>query len=187
MPDHIIIFDTETTGLPVWKEPSDSDIQPHLVQLAALLVNTGTRAIAQSMDVIIKPDGWTIPQETTDIHGTTNEHAMDVGISEKTALLMFLELWGGRTRVAHNTTFDNRMIRIGTKRYFNEQVISNWKEGEYECTMRLSKAIMSGKQPKLEEAYMHFMGKEIQDAHTAMGDAKACMDIYFAIQETIPL
>ncbi|NOS39064.1 3'-5' exonuclease, partial [Staphylococcus aureus] len=32
----IFTYDTETTGLPKWKVPSDSPEQPHLVQLAGV-------------------------------------------------------------------------------------------------------------------------------------------------------
>lgn len=177
------IFDTETTGIPEWQKPSGDDCQPHLVQLAAHQVDVENEKVIQTMDVIIKPDGWEIPQETIDVHGITMEHAMDVGIPEKMALEMFLELWGGNLRVAYNTTFDNRMIRIGTKRYFDESVINAWKEGEYECAMIASKKAMGlSKNQKLGVAYKHFTGKDLQDAHTAIADVNACMEIYFAIK-----
>nr|WP_299241463.1 hypothetical protein [uncultured Halomonas sp.] len=39
----ILFFDTETTGLPDWKVPSDSEHQPHLVQLAAVLADDDAR------------------------------------------------------------------------------------------------------------------------------------------------
>ena len=58
-----LFFDTETTGLPLFKEPSEHPDQPHLVQLAASLVDLDTRAVLSSIDVIVKPDGWTIPDE----------------------------------------------------------------------------------------------------------------------------
>ena len=185
-----IVSDTETTGIPDFKAPSESEHQPHIVQLAALLVNLESRKIVQQMDVIIKPDGWTIPQECTDIHGITNEMAGDMGVPEKMAVEMFLELWRSRLRIAHNTTFDNRIIRIATKRFFSEDVIDAWHTGPYECTGLLTKPIMEMppkgrygyKMPKLEEAYRHFVGEQLQNAHSALADAKACMEIYFAVK-----
>jgi len=186
----IICFDTETTGLPDWKSPSEADHQPHLVQLAAHVVNTENWKVIQSMDVIIRPDGWEIPEEVSAIHGITTEHAKQVGIPEKLALDMFLELWGGRLQVAHNTTFDRRIIRIATKRYSTEEVINCWQECGYECTGLLSKPIMQMppygrygyKMPKLSEAYLHFTGNELQDAHTAIADVNACLEVYKAIK-----
>jgi DNA polymerase-3 subunit epsilon len=55
-----IFYDTETTGLPLFKEPSEHPDQPHIVQLAGCLVDLDTRKTIASMDVIVKPDGWTI-------------------------------------------------------------------------------------------------------------------------------
>jgi len=186
-----LFFDTETTGLPDWKTPSGGDKQPHMVQLAALLVDVDTRQIIESMDVIIKPDGWVIPQDVIDIHGITNERAIEVGIPEEEALNQFLALWNFRSRVAHNTTFDNRIIRIATKRYSDESIITAWKEGEYECTGLLSKPIMKMgkkgkygyKMPKLIEAYEFFTGLKLDNAHNAMDDTRACMSVYFGIQD----
>ena len=186
-----IFFDTETTGLPQFKEPSEGEGQPHIVQLAALLVDVNSKKIIQSMDVIIKPDGWIIPDVVTEIHGITTEYALAVGIPEKQAVEMFLALWGGRTRIAHNTTFDNRILRIATKRFCSEAVVDAWHAGEYECTGALTKPIMQMppkgkwgyKMPKLSEAYKHFMGKELVDAHSALADTNACMEVYFAAKQ----
>lgn len=33
----IIVMDTETSGLPIYNEPSEGASQPHIVELAALL------------------------------------------------------------------------------------------------------------------------------------------------------
>lgn len=178
----ILPFDTETTGIPNWQTPSGGDDQPHIVQLAALLVDSDTQKTIQSMDVIVRPNGWTIDQEMTDIHGITQEFAMDVGIPEKIALEMFLALHeAADLRVAHNTTFDNRIIRIATKRYSSEDVINAWKDAPYYCTMINGRKVMGGKQPKLTEAYKHFTGLDLEDAHSAMADTQACAKVYFGI------
>ena len=190
----IVPYDTETTGLPDWKTPSGGDNQPHIVQLAALLVDEDTRKIADSMDVIVKPDGWVIPEDMTAIHGITQEQAMDEGIPESVALDTFLDMCGKHDLLAHNRTFDKRIIRIATKRYTNEDVIDAWHnidKEQHACTMLMSNKIMKLKQegsnrpkyPTLEEAYKYFTGKELEGAHNAMVDAKACMEIYFIMKE----
>lgn len=191
MSELVLIFDTETTGLPNWKEPSESELQPHIVQLAAGLFNTENKKIIQSIDLIIKPESWDIPKVVSDIHGITKEYAMDVGVSEKVCIEAFLDLWSGRKRIAHNATFDNRIIRIATKRYCEESVINSWATGVYECTGLLSKPIMKMepknkygyKMPKLIEAYKHFTGNDLENAHTAMADMQACADVYFAMKD----
>lgn len=191
-----LFFDTETTGLPLFKEPSEHPDQPHIVQLAALLVDLSTRRELASMDVIVKPDGWTIPAETAAIHGITQEHAMDVGIPEAMAVEMLLALWAQRSRIAHNESFDARILRIACMRHapaFADQ----WKAGKAECTQLLSTPILKlpptekmkaakrfhNKSANLSEAYEFFTGRKLENAHSAMADTRACMDVYLAIKD----
>lgn len=191
-----LFFDTETTGLPDFKAPSESAHQPHIVQLAALLVDMDTRETIQSMDVICRPDGWTIPDEVAAVHGITTEHAAEVGIPEHLAVSMFMELWAGRARVAHNEQFDARIVRIALMRFHSEEAADIWKSGPTECTARLATPICAlpptekmkavgrfhHKTPNLGEAYRHFTGKGLENAHSAMADVMACRDVYFAIK-----
>lgn len=191
-----LFYDTETTGLPDFKAPSESAHQPHIVQLAALLVDMDTRETIQSMDVICRPDGWTIPDEVAAVHGITTEHAAEVGIPEHLAVSMFMELWVGRARVAHNEQFDARIVRIALMRFHSEDAADIWKSGPTECTARLATPICAlpptekmkavgrfhHKTPNLGEAYRHFTGKELENAHSAIADVMACRDVFFAIK-----
>lgn len=187
----IMTFDSETNGIPVWGIPSEDPSQPHLVQLAAALVNTVTGDVTEEMDVIIKPDGWEITQETIDKHGITMERAMEEGIPEADALDQLIDMWCKcERRIAFNTTFDNRMIRIAQKRYFSPdnsvqaEWMRSWNDDKelYYCTMQAAKKAMGVKKlPTLAEAYQHFMGRPLVGAHNAMVDAMASLDIYFAI------
>lgn len=184
-----LFFDSETTGIPDWKSPSDGENQPHLVQLAAKLVDINTRETVDAMNHIIRPDGWIIPQETIDIHGITMDRADAEGITEKQALFLFLEMWRrSDKRIAHGVTFDNRIIRIGTKRYCDDNMIDKWKNGQYECTGRLAKEIMFPGQkgfkiPSLVNAYKYFTGLPLVQTHDAADDVDACIELYFAIMD----
>lgn len=184
-----LFYDTETTGLPLFSEPSEDPRQPHLVQLAACLVDLDTRATIASMDIIVRPDGWEIPEDVTAIHGITTERAKDAGISESLAVEMLLELWADRTRIGHNQTFDARIIRIALMRH-NTKIgrdPEQWKSGKAECTQAMSTPILNvarqkSKTANLREAYLHFTGSELAGAHNAMVDVQACMAVYFAIK-----
>ena len=200
-----LFYDTETTGLPDFKAPSEAAHQPHIVQLAALLVDLDTRQTIQSMDVIVRPHGWTIPDEAAAVHGITTERAADVGIPERLAVEMFMDLWNNRNRVAHNEQFDARILRIALMRHqgnifhspSGKSVPDIWKEGRAECTARMATPICAlpptdkmkavgrfhHKTPNLGEAYRHFTGNDIQNAHSAMADVLACRDVYFSIKE----
>ena len=194
-------YDSETSGLPLWSEPSEHPGQPHLVQLGAVLVDMNTREITQSLDVIIKPDGWTIPDDVANIHGITTERAMDEGIPEDEALEMLLTMWDHRLRIAHNESFDARLVRIACKRFRDprednpEKPFSDvWKAGRSACTQLIATPILKlpptekmkaarrfhAKSANLAEAYQFFMGKPMENAHNAMADVLACKDVYFA-------
>lgn len=194
----ILFYDTETTGLPDFKAPSEDPNQPHIVQLGAALVDTETKKVVQSLDLIIRPNGWVIPDEVTKVHGITTEYAQAVGVEEGEAVSLFMSLWNGRTRVGHNEQFDARILRIALKRYENEAGVDpeDWKGGKAECTARLATPICAlpptdrmkevgrfhHKTPNLGEAYHHFFGRDMENAHSAMADVRACMDVYFAIK-----
>lgn len=202
-----LFYDTETTGLPLFSEPSEHPDQPHIVQLAALILDLDTRQSLASMDVIVRPDGWIIPDDVAAIHGITTERAMDEGVPEETALEMLLALWGTgrisqRLRIAHNEGFDARIVRIGCKRHIDPLFprptppSDEWKAGRAECTQLLSTPILKlpptdkmkaarrfhHKSANLTEAYLHFTGKQLVNAHSAMADVQACAEVYFAIK-----
>jgi len=187
-----LVGDTETTRLIKYKERSDGANQPHIVSLAAMLVNLDTKQVLQSINLIVKPDGWIIPQESIDVHGITNELANEVGLPESVVLGIYINLWRKcNLRIFHNTTLDNRIIRIALKRYTPNLIPDEvWKDKElYYCTMMKSKSILKllpknkwgFKSPKLTEAYKFFTGKDLVDAHDAMADTMACMDVYWGI------
>lgn len=182
----VFAYDTETTGLPNWKEPSGDPSQPHLVQIAGLVASTETRKVIASVDLIIRPDGWEIPKETSDIHGITTEYALEHGVSEDEAYAVFMSLWGGKFRIAHNRTFDQRLLRIAAKRYGTKAEQDEWANKDtHDCTMWLSRTAMGMKKPpRLEEAYLHYTGKKLENAHSALADAQACLDVYFALLDT---
>lgn len=192
-----IFYDTETTGLPLFNEPSEDPRQPHIVQLAACLVDLDKRETISSMDMIIEPDGWVIPDEVAAIHGITTEHAQAFGVSESLAVGMFLSLWErSQRRIAHNESFDARILRIALMRHESPAEADTWKAGLAECTQILSTPILKlpptakmiaarrnhHKSANLGEAYEFFTGKKLEGAHRAMVDVTACMDVYFAIQ-----
>jgi len=188
-----IFYDTETTGLPVFKEPSESENQPHIVQLAASLVDLETRKVIASIDLISRPDGWVIPQETIEIHGITNELAAEVGLSEFVVVNTFIELWKvADKRIAHNISFDDRIIRIALKRNdYGDEFADSFKAAPTECTLWQSMPICKVpnvgkggfKKPKLSEAYAFFFKKPLENAHSARADVDACIAVYFAIQD----
>lgn len=185
----ILFFDTETTGKADFKAPPDAAHQPRMVQLGALLTDDTGKEL-QSLSLIIKPEGWAIPDEASNIHGITTEIATRYGVTAKQALRLFREIWeNAEIVVAHNVDFDSLIIdgeifRLcgGPKAWGKAQDIF--------CAMRAMTPIckLPGqysdfKWPKLQEAYKHAFGSEFDGAHDAMADVRACSKVYFWIKD----
>lgn len=71
-----LFFDTETTGLPRnWKAPvTDLNNWPRMIQIAWILCDTAGNRI-NTHSYIIKPEGFTVPVESSRVHGITTERA----------------------------------------------------------------------------------------------------------------
>jgi len=188
-----LFYDTETTGLPLWGEPSDDPRQPHIVQLAAKLVNLKNYRVLQAFSIIVRPSGWVIPTGTIEIHGIDNHAANELGIPESRAIEMICSMYGlCDLVVAHNVRFDDRIIRIAMKRHAEECWLDKFKEKPRFCTAKESTQIlklpptakMRGgfKKPKLSEAYSFFTQTNLIGAHDALVDVDACIEVYKGIK-----
>lgn len=175
-----LLFDTETTGLPAHHDPSDAPHQPHIVQLAAVLIDTDLDfKPVSSINLIVKPDGWDVPDEAAQIHGITTEYAETWGLPEREVVAMLLEMWQkGEQRWAFNEPFDARIVRIALKRYgWPEEWLEAWRHARRNCVMRRAadRLTNGGKTIKLTKAYEMVFEREMPEAHTAMGDVKASL------------
>lgn len=186
----ILVFDTETTGLPNWQEPSDDPNQPHIVDIACSLFDDEAREV-ERFDAIINP-GIEIPEEVAKIHGITTEIAKRDGVDPIDAFAVFRDMAAKASLiVGHNVSFDMRMARILSARVSDEK----WKtECQQFCTMRRSANICKilkakartdndWKWPRLSEAVKHFFDEDLPDAHRARPDCDATARIFFRLRE----
>ena len=188
----ILFFDTETTGLADFNKRARDPAQPHIVQLAAIAMTDDLATEIDAYNVIVKPDGWTIPKEASDVHGITMEKAAG-GIPEKDAATKLLEMIAlSALIVAHNITFDKFIARIAMRRYdlMTDAQDLWWKQLPTFCTMRATTDLcklpgpFAGKfkWPKLQEAHQHAFGETFDGAHDALADVRACSRIYRWLQ-----
>lgn len=178
-----LFFDTETTGKAFFKLPATSTSQPRIVQLAALLCANDGREMA-SVNVIIRPDGWTIPKEASDIHGITTETADECGVPIRGALDVLIAMaYRADTTIAHNIDFDALVVASELFRDGNRFQMPQQRFCTMHATTNLCKlpGPYGFKWPKLIEAHQHLFGTGFEDAHDAMADVRACARIYFEI------
>ena len=181
-----LFFDTETTGLPMNYGAPASDLEnwPRLVQLAYIATDEQGN-ILRKRDYIIKPEGFIIPEESSNIHRITTEIANEKGmILEDVLYLFLLAVRKSKCLVAHNISFDEKImdaefIRNGYK----EPIL---KEMEQICTMKSTTnfcALPNNKWPRLQELHMKLFGEEFEEAHNALADIEATMKCFFELKK----
>jgi len=185
---NILFFDTETTGLPLWREPSSHPDQPHIVDIAAELVSDETGDVLAAVNLIINP-GVPISAEVAAIHGITDEIATEQGVTPEDALRQFFGLVERADLiVAHNIDFDQRLVRIAAQRLWRKewtppvQTFCTMKALTDVCRIPKANGMKGWKWPKLSEAISHLFGEELPDAHRAQPDMLACKRIYFHLR-----
>lgn len=183
------VYDTETTGIPAYNEPSEGASQPHIVQVCGLLVDmTGDLfgappPIVASLDLIVRPDGWEIPAEVESLHGISTDHARRVGVPEDLVVDAVCALARrAEFRIGFNESFDARILRIGIKRGLEDEALAEeWKAQPAYCAMRAAQKALGGRNPNLRDAYRQLCGRDMEGQHTARGDATATLELYLAL------
>lgn len=191
----ILVFDTETTGLPKYRNSSiyKPEDWPHVVQLSFLLYDAAQNEVLDSGDYVIRiPDGVTIEAGAINVHGITLNKCREIGVPMLDALNHFNHSGvQADVFVAHNIIFDKRLLtveskRLGIKHPFGEK--GSWKPDF--CTMKesinlckiITKNARSGetyfKYPKLSELHNHLFGYVPEGLHDSMSDILCCLRCY---------
>lgn len=180
----IIFFDTETTGT-IPRGVYDPFVQtasyPRVVQISWSIDG-------KEGDFIVRPDGFTIPDEAAKVHGITTDRALAEGVPYKTAFLQFWnDVKSADALCAHNAGFDMPVIIAEYVRMSNAQRAKGF--ANYLHTMPLfdtmkERAIIDfvgarfpngnpGKFPRLEELYARLFNGAAFPAHNSMEDVRA--------------
>lgn len=187
-----LVYDTETTGFIQSKLPDEHPLQPHLVQLGAVLYDGRTPRV--TISAIVKPEGYTIPTQASDVHGITTELALAVGIPKQIVVATFTNLRAIADRiVCHNLAFDQKVMASNIARIGKTPAHAG--PSVFHCTMELSARIVNipptakmlaagfnkPKAPKLEEAYEFFFKEKFVGAHDALVDAQGAGRVFWEL------
>ena len=128
----VMIFDTETTGLPKTKiiNPDTLNKWPYIVQLSFIIFDTETNSIIDLNDSIIKmKKDISIPKESIEFHKITNEISNEKGISIESVINKFIiNLNNCDLLVGHNITFDINMVKVEILRLIYEMYENKTEE-----------------------------------------------------------
>jgi len=174
----ILVFDTETTGLP--NDMSLSAVQspnnwPHLVSISWAVLDSESNSVMKTHCYIVKPGKWTIPEEASRIHGVTQAKAMEFGIP----LRDVMEAFNGEqcdVMVAHNLKFDLNVV-LNAIIWDLGIPFKGFVKRKF-CTMEIGTPMCKipgrygYKYPKLKELYENVMGHppKAEQLHNALFD-----------------
>ena len=198
----VLIFDTETSGLPKGKNkiPTLDTLSnwPHIVQFSYILYDTSTCEIDIMKDSIVRlPEGIDICDECVKIHGITNEISASKGILLEDVLTDFMNtLEKADLLVAHNIDFDKNVIMAEILRKYSDiNSIEKWTTyyntittyKKYYCTMQESIDLCNRKYvnkwtgsirlkfPNLSELNMHLFNYIPKNLHNSLYDIIVCL------------
>ena len=180
----VLVFDTETTGLPVERNGSiyNSFNWPYIIQLSYMIYDSDTNAlIGLEDDYIDIPTNVMIDPESVKIHNITSEQLRN-GIN----IVQALEKFNSHAEkvdllVAHNVSFDKRMLMVeGIRNNIKVNITDTY------CTMKnsinlckIETTSRSGekyfKYPRLSELYMKLFDIEPKNTHNALVDILICL------------
>jgi DNA polymerase III epsilon subunit-like protein len=207
----VLVFDTETTGLPKTKLMTKEvlPLWPYIVQFSYLIYDTSENAIVKIRDSIVKiPPTIEISKECTGIHGITNDHCSSQGIPLNELLHDFsFDFQKVDLVVAHNLSFDLNMVKVELMRIIQSFQGSITRErslfitllkmlqesNKYYCTMKESidlcniKAISKKgnkefvKFPKLVELHEKLFYSTPKNLHNSLNDVLVCLRCYYGL------
>lgn len=212
--NHILIFDTETTGLlPKGPEANHIKNYPYITQLSYIVYDTEKKQEIYRFNSYINIDqNIPLSDVVKELTGVTREK-LDAGVDMLTALTTFYKYYATcSTIIAHNISFDRQMMLVEMERHreaiqinhpeclalFNTFFEKN-KNIRHYCTMMNGKDICNimvpsktegrrpyKKVPKLIELYKHlFQNKEVDGLHNSMMDVIVCLQCYLKMKHDI--
>ena len=190
----ILVFDTETTGLPKKYIPAEQDLDnyPNVLQLAGQLIevdldNIDNSKVLYSLNCLVNPyrngKPVAIHPKAEAVHGISFEKAAAAGDDMFTVAMLHQGLCNSADFiVCHNYFFDknvmaSELLRLGIEPKYK-------KGAKVFCTMRYSTDLLKlpgkfggqFKFPNLAELFNHLTGNDLSDhfeAHNAQGDVGA--------------
>ena len=194
----VIVFDTETTGLPEdYNAPvSNSSKWPYIIQLSYIVFNTETKEVLDFVDRIIRLDPAVyISPESINVHKITQERSQEEGVRIEDALAEFAEsLVDVDVLVGHNILFDKRMLmaefhRIGMRNCLYKKGLAipeycTMKRNTDRCqlpTVNKKTGEIYFKYPTLSELHFNLFKTVPKGTHNAIVDVMVCLRCFVYI------
>ena len=194
----VLVFDTETTGLPVDQNApiSDSAKWPYIIQLSFMVFDTATKEILEYSDRIIQLDSSVeVSPGSIAIHQITPERSQNEGIPIQLALAHLADnMSEADIIVGHNILFDKRMLMVELFRNKMKSCLyrKNGLPIPVYCTMKRTTEVCklpainkttgeiykNFKYPTLTELHNYLFCRKPRGTHNAIADVMICLRCY---------
>lgn len=164
MSKHIVAFDVETTGL--------SFTTDYIIQIAGVKFDNEFNVI-DTFETLVKPiKDFEIAEGALEKHGITKEIILTEGADLKTVAENFTKFIDGCDMLSYNgRNFDVRMI---SKDFASVGVSFDLDRVFFDSLLLESKL-----NPRtLESVYKRYTGKELENAHNALYDVLATIEVF---------
>lgn len=106
---------------------SSDELQPHIVEISASLIDMDKKECIQTIDLIVSPETWDINEEFSEYHNITNDFAERVGVSEKSTVEILWQMFlSSNFRVCFNEDID-ALVLIAFSRYLGRFEVDKWQ------------------------------------------------------------
>ena len=196
---YILVFDTETSGLPKYRKQliSDTENWPFILQFAWILFDIEQNLIIEKYNKLISvSDNVNIDENSIKIHNINRENCNKNGENIKDILNLFKKsLEKSELIIGHNIKFDKDIIMVECIR---NNISINFNKSEY-CTMLNSKNICklpfknnnnynnNYKYPKLEELVEYLFQEKNKGFHDAFVDILFTLRCYVKLINNIDI
>lgn len=191
----ILIFDTETSGLPTLAggryhlNPKKFNYYDtaRIIEIGYAIYkknDNGKWKTVKEVNNLIVPNGFTI--NNSHIHGIEHQTCVEEGIDIRNALKEFAEDIKVCNKIfAYNINFDVNIVLAEAYRANHCDMISAMKEkmdeGKCKCVMELAKRKLELSHIKLEPLHKMLFKREIVQTHRALDDVMLTADVLFEI------
>jgi DNA polymerase III epsilon subunit-like protein len=195
----LLLFDTETTGLPRFErgygrgfpDPMAKTANYNgcrVVSLAWMVVRQADHVVLREASGLVRPEGFAIPAEAQAVHGISTAHALAAGEPFDAVAARFVaDLRECGAVGGHNVDFDVHVLgaefarrgrareREGPCNAYTSFALPALIGLPRVCTMALGKRHLGqARNPKLSVLYETIFGRPLDGAHDAFVDTLAC-------------
>jgi len=189
----ILVFDTETTGLPPQNQYKVTEqnvaMWPHILQMSYVLFQTENNKVVKVGDSIIKLSPEVIISEgSLKVHGISRDMSEQNGINIVHALIKFMEgVKESDIIIGHNIGFDLNMVYAEMMRNRDELIAYKplLEAKKFYCTMKETTQFCCIESPYYGKNYNKLKAPKLIELHDKLFGEVPSLDLHNSLNDVI--